>query len=256
MSEVIRSPLAMQGLRKSLKGSVGFVPTMGALHAGHASLLRRARNENDIVVLSIFVNPTQFNNPDDLQKYPKTWEQDVTLANSLGVDYIFFPDYKEMYPDDYRYKVIETEFSHELCGKDRPGHFDGVLSVVMKLLNIVRADTAYFGEKDYQQLQLIKGMCQALFLDTCIQAVPTLREADGLAMSSRNVRLSEKSRKRAPEIFKIISTARSAHEAEFQLSELGFHVDYVVDKYGRRFVAVRTESADGGEVRLIDNVQI
>ena len=256
MSEVIRSPLAMQGLRKILKGSVGFVPTMGALHAGHASLLQRARNENDILVLSIFVNPTQFNNPDDLQKYPKTWEQDVALANSLGVDYIFFPDYKEMYPDDYKYKVIETEFSHELCGKDRPGHFDGVLSVVMKLLNIVRADNAYFGEKDYQQLQLIKGMCQALFLDTCIQAVPTLREADGLAMSSRNVRLSEKSRKLAPEIFKIISTASSAHEAEVQLSELGFNVDYVVDKYGRRFVAVRTESADGGEVRLIDNVQI
>lgn len=256
MIQVLRSPLAMQGLRKSLNGSVGFVPTMGALHLGHETLIKNARKENDIVVLSIFVNPTQFNNPDDLEKYPQTWESDLEIAKNSGVDYIFFPTYKDMYPDDYRYKVIETDFSKILCGKDRPGHFDGVFTVVLKLLNIVKPDNAYFGKKDFQQLQLIKDMCHALFIDTHIVPIDTVREEDGLAMSSRNVRLSEKSRNLAPHIFKVISNSNSATEAEQELNELGFNVDYVVDNSGRRFVAVRAKAEDGTEVRLIDNVQI
>lgn len=265
MTQVIRTPSAMQALRKSLAKqtktngepiSIGFVPTMGALHKGHATLLQRARKENDIVILSIFVNPTQFNNPDDLDKYPQTWNADLELAKATNIDYVFYPDFKSMYPDDYHYKVIETDFSKELCGKDRPGHFDGVLSVVTKLLNLVKADYAYFGEKDFQQLQLIKGMCEAFFIDTTIVPVPTVREQDGLAMSSRNVRLSEESRVKAPKIFQIISQAESTQQAHAMLEDLGFIVDYVVDKYGRRFVAVKTPAIDGSEVRLIDNVQI
>lgn len=265
MTQVIRSPMAMQALRKTWlqqKNSlgqapqVGFVPTMGALHHGHETLLQRARKECDLVVLSIFVNPTQFNNPNDLENYPTTWEADLAMAQKNKVDVIFFPNYKEMYPDDYKYKVIETEFSKELCGKDRPGHFDGVLSVVTKLLNIVKADFAYFGEKDFQQLQLIKGLCQAFFIETQIVPVATVREQDGLAMSSRNVRLTDEARSKAPEIYKIISTAANSEEATERLEDLGFRVDYVVDKYGRRFAAVKTEGRDGHEVRLIDNVQI
>lgn len=143
--------------------SVGFVPTMGALHFGHETLLRRAKSENDIVVLSIYVNPTQFNDKKDFEKYPVTWEQDLAVAQRAGVDAIFFPEYTEMYPDQYKYKITENDFSRQLCGAHRQGHFDGVLSVVMKLFQIVNPYRAYFGEKDYQQLRLIQGMVQAFF---------------------------------------------------------------------------------------------
>ena len=168
---------------------VGFVPTMGALHEGHASLLRKSSQENEITVLSIYVNPTQFNNPDDLKKYPRTQEADLEVAKKSGANIVISPKYEEMYSDNYRYKVTEAEFSKILCGVYCLGHFDGVLIVVMKLLNIVSANKAYFGEKDYQQLQLIKDMAKNFFMKTEIVPCPTLREKDGLAMSSRNVRL-------------------------------------------------------------------
>lgn len=251
MSEVLRTPQEMKAFRKGLKGRVGFVPTMGALHAGHESLLKKAVQENDHVILSIFVNPTQFNDPKDLEKYPVTWEADLAMAKANGVSAIFYPKYDEMYPDKYRYKILENDFSKLLCGKDRPGHFDGVLSVVMKLFNIVSPDKAYFGEKDYQQLSLICGMVEAYFLDLQIVPVPTMREQDGLAMSSRNVRLTPEQREKAPLIFKAITESKSAAEAANLLTAQGFGVDYVTDLNGRRFVAAKL-----GEVRLIDNVQI
>lgn len=224
---------------------------MGALHEGHASLLRAASNETDLVVLSIYVNPTQFNDPKDFEKYPITWEQDLAIAEKEKVSAVFAPTYPQMYPDGYRYKVSENEFSNDLCGAHRPGHFDGVLSVVMKLFNIVQPTKAYFGEKDFQQLQLIKGMVESFFLALEIKAVPTMRESDGLAMSSRNVRLSSEERQKAPQIYKIISSAKSAENASVELANLGFKVDYVKDIDGRRFVA-----AFLGAVRLIDNVKI
>ena len=236
--------------RRTLKGSVGFVPTMGALHAGHASLLERARKENDHVVLSIYVNPTQFNNPEDLKRYPITLNRDRDLAQSIGVDSLLLPSFEEIYPDQYRYKVSENDFSTKLCGVHRPGHFDGVLTVVMKLLNLVRADRAYFGEKDYQQLQLIRGMAEAFFLQTEIVGCPTLRETDGLAMSSRNVNLSEFGRAKAPRLAQILGHATSAHEARTFLTNEGFVVDYVEDIGDRRFAAATLDN-----VRLIDNVQ-
>lgn len=233
--------------------SIGFVPTMGALHEGHLSLLRKARRENDIVLLSIFVNPTQFDNPDDLKKYPVMMEKDLELAQDVGVDHVITPDKDSMYPDDYRYRVSESELSKMLCGAHRPGHFDGVLSVVLKLFNIAGATRAYFGEKDFQQLQLIRGMAEAFFLDLEVIGCETLREADGLAMSSRNLRLTPQERELAPSFAQTLASTFSSGEdvgkARAELERLGFKVDYVEDHFGRRFGAVFL-----GSVRLIDNV--
>jgi pantoate--beta-alanine ligase len=246
----LESWLAKRAELRRQNKSIGFVPTMGALHAGHASLLERARVENDIVVLSIYVNPTQFDNKDDLKRYPVTIEKDRGVAARTGTDFILLPTYSDMYPDDYRYKVSEREFSSRLCGAHRPGHFDGVLTVVMKLLNLVQASRAYFGEKDFQQLQLIKGMVEAFFLPTEIVPCPTLRESDGLAMSSRNLNLDMESRSKAPRFFQALQQSASAEDAKLRLETDGFEVDYVEDIEGRRFGAVNI-----GGVRLIDNVQ-
>jgi len=252
MIKVIRSPQEFKQWRRNQAGhNVGFVPTMGALHAGHESLLQRSRADNEISVLSIFVNPTQFNDPKDFEKYPVTWEQDLALAEKNGVDVIFYPRFEEMYPDAYHFKVIETEFSNFLCGAKRPGHFDGVLSIVMRLFNVVSPSKAYFGEKDFQQLTLIQGMVRAYFMDLIIVAVPTMRESDGLAMSSRNTRLTPEQRDKAPWIYKAIKSSKTAADAAALLTEQGFKVDYVTDLKGRRFAA-----AFLGEVRLIDNVQL
>jgi len=230
---------------------VGFVPTMGALHEGHASLLQKSAQENDVTVLSIYVNPTQFNNPEDLKKYPRTWEADLEIAKKNGAQIVISPKYEEMYADNYRYKVTESEFSKILCGAHRPGHFDGVLSIVMKLLNIVSPQKAYFGEKDYQQLQLIKDMTLSFFMKTEIVPCPTLREKDGLAMSSRNVRLTEAGRKKAPAIYEALKNSKSAHEARERLLSQNVEVEYLEEHFGRRFIAAFID-----QVRLIDNVQI
>jgi pantoate--beta-alanine ligase len=144
--------------RDAVDGSLGFVPTMGALHEGHIELVKRSRAENKLTVVSIYVNPTQFNNADDFDQYPKTFESDQAKLRDAGADFLIYPTYNQMYADGYRYSVDENFFSLDLCGKSRPGHFKGVLTVVMKLLNGVRPDHAYFGEKDYQQFKLIEGM--------------------------------------------------------------------------------------------------
>lgn len=230
--------------------SVGFVPTMGALHLGHRALLARARAENDRVVLSIFVNPTQFNDAADLEKYPRTLAADVRLASGL-VDDIYVPTAAELYPDDYVYRVTEGKLSRELEGAHRPGHFDGVLTVVLKLLNVVQAQRAYFGEKDWQQLRLVEGMARALFLPVEIVPCPTERETDGLALSSRNRRLSPGARARAARFPAILRAATSAAAAATALEAAGFGVDYVEDREGVRLGAVRLEN-----VRLIDNVRL
>lgn len=234
----------------SAAARVGFVPTMGALHEGHASLLERARRECDVVVLSIFVNPTQFDNKEDLAKYPKTLETDLALAKKLGTDYVILPDENQIYLDGYRYQVSEKEFSRELCGAHRPGHFDGVLTIVMKLFNLVRPHKAYFGEKDAQQLALVEGMVTAFFMDLEVVPCPTLREADGLAMSSRNARLSPEARTKARLFPELLKSSLPAAEVTSRLEKEGFKVDYVVDNDGRRYGAVQI-----GGVRLIDNVR-
>lgn len=230
--------------------SVGFVPTMGALHAGHVELLKRARAENERVVLSVFVNPTQFNDSTDLARYPRTLDADVELARAW-TDAVFAPTPEEMYPDRYAFRVTENDLSRKWEGAHRPGHFDGVLTVVMKLLNIVRPQRAYFGEKDWQQLQLVRGMARALFLPLEIVACPTVREPDGLAMSSRNRRLSPLGRAHAAVFPRVLRTAPSAEAAAAELRGRSFEVDYVEDHGGVRLGAVRIDG-----VRLIDNVPL
>ncbi|MEE4281550.1 MAG: pantoate--beta-alanine ligase, partial [Pseudomonadales bacterium] len=192
--KVIRDLSQWQSLRKDLTPEVGFVPTMGALHEGHLSLLRRSVVENAITVLSIYVNPTQFNDPEDLQNYPDTLQQDLAAAQQAGVDYVLMPNYAELYADGFRYQVTETQFSEKLCGRNRPGHFTGVLTVVMKLLNIVSPQRAYFGKKDYQQYLLVRDMAQVFFMPVDIIGCDTVREIDGLAMSSRNLNLETSAR--------------------------------------------------------------
>lgn len=239
--------------RRSLKGSVGFVPTMGALHRGHGSLLERSVAENDHTVLSIFLNSTQFNKPEDLDCYPRTWKRDLRLACSLGVDAVVTPKHDDLYADGFRYQVDETEFSRELCGRHRSRHFTGVLTVVMKLLNIVRPDRAYFGEKDYQQLLLIRDMCQAFFMDVEIVGCKTVREDDGLALSSRNENLDVTSRAKAALLNTLIRSGLDDSTVAAALQEAGFCVDYIISREGRRFAAASLDSG-GRSVRLIDNV--
>lgn len=242
-----------QAARRSVHGSIGFVPTMGALHAGHAALLRRCRAENESAILSIYVNPTQFNDASDLQRYPRTLEADLAIAEEHGMDAVLAPSYDGLYPDDYRFRIDETAFSRELCGAHRPGHFTGVLTVVLKLLNLVRPQRAYFGEKDYQQYLLIRDMCRALFLDVEIVPCETVRESDGLALSSRNARLDGPAREIAPRFHDLLDSDLDDTAVQRQLADAGFSVDYVDTRDGRRFGAVSLPS-DGGQVRLIDNV--
>jgi pantoate--beta-alanine ligase len=230
--------------------SVGFVPTMGALHAGHRSLLERARAENDRVVLSIFVNPSQFDDPADLGRYPRTLDADLGLAAGLA-DHVLVPNPGEMYADGYLYRVCEHGLSARLEGAHRPGHFDGVLTVVLKLLNLVRPHRAYFGEKDRQQLDLVQGMARALFLPVEIVPCPTVRDPDGVALSSRNRRLSPAARARAAAFPRILRDSPGAAQAAAALGNAGFGVDYVEDQGDVRLAAVRIE-----DVRLIDNVRL
>jgi pantoate--beta-alanine ligase len=230
--------------------SIGFVPTMGALHPGHRALLARARADNDRVVLSIFVNPTQFSDPADLEKYPRTLEADLRLAAGL-VDDVIVPSAVNLYPDEYRYRVTEEKLSRELEGAHRPGHFDGVLTIVLKLLNLVQPQRAYFGEKDWQQLRLVEGMVRAMFVPVEVIPCATERDADGLALSSRNRRLSPDGRSKAAQFPAIMRSAASAAAAVAALNAAGFIVDYVEDREGVRLGAVRIEN-----VRLIDNVRL
>lgn len=231
--------------------SLGFVPTMGALHEGHVTLLRRSRCENDRTLVSIFVNPTQFDDPADLARYPRTIEADLEILRREGVDAVLLPTEAQIYPNGFRYRVTETALATVLEGAHRPGHFDGVLTVVLALLHIAAADRAYFGEKDWQQLELVRGMAAAFFLPTAVAGCPTVRAPDGLALSSRNRRLSAADRRTAPLLFETLSTARSAREASDRLREAGFDVEYVEDLDGRRLAAAWL-----GGVRLIDNVPL
>jgi pantoate--beta-alanine ligase len=235
-------------------GPTGFVPTMGALHEGHLSLARRARAENARSWASIFVNPAQFDDPGDLTRYPRTLDKDLAMLEGAGCELAFLPRAEEIYPDGYRYRVTENELSLELEGASRPGHFDGVLTVVLKLLLLVRPERAYFGEKDFQQLRLVEGLVRAFFLDTAIVRCPTLREPDGLAMSSRNRLLAPADRVRAPALHRVLERSLAERqgpaETRAALVREGFEVDYVADRDGRRLAAVRI-----GGVRLIDNVE-
>jgi pantoate--beta-alanine ligase len=238
--------------RRALEGAtIGFVPTMGALHIGHASLVERCRRENQIVVVSVFVNPAQFNDPKDLERYPRTLSSDLELLERLGADDVFAPAAAEIYPQGNRFRVEEEPLTGIMEGASRPGFFQGVMLVVLKLLILVRADRAYFGEKDYQQLRVVTDLAREFFVPTEVVPCPTVREPSGLAASSRNELLSEWGRERAAVLYRELSSARCVNEARGMLEAKGFTVDYVEEHWGRRFAAAYLEG-----VRLIDNVPL
>ncbi len=193
--------------RKARGESVGLVPTMGFFHAGHISLMRAAREENDYVVVSLFVNPTQFGPHDDLEDYPRDLERDVEMAEGAGVDCIFHPAAEEVYPEHYLTYIEVERVSSMLCGASRPGHFRGVATVVAKLFNIIPAERAYFGLKDAQQVWVIRKMVEDLDFDVEIVACPTVRESDGLAMSSRNMYLEAEEREAAAVLYRSLRLA-------------------------------------------------
>ena len=264
---------------QSKKGnSIGFAPTMGALHAGHISLVEMSKSANPVTVSSIFVNPTQFNDPKDFEKYPITLEKDIAMLEAAGCDVLFLPSVKEMYPDGvkptmhYDLGYLETI----LEGKFRPGHFQGVCMVVHRLLEIVQPNNLYLGQKDYQQCMVIKKLIELMGLGNKIKVniCPTLREADGLAMSSRNMRLNNDERKTAATIFRSLSWIKDNIEqgnltalksqAVKMLEEAGFRVDYVeianatnlslVNNWDGKQKLVTLVAAFINEVRLIDNM--
>ncbi|HAX62355.1 MAG TPA: pantoate--beta-alanine ligase [Elusimicrobia bacterium] len=212
---IFTNPAKLQNYIKNIKlkdKTVGFVPTMGALHQGHISLIRRARKENDIVAVSIFVNPSQFGPNEDLKKYPRPFEKDVKSCKSEGADVIFAPPPKDMYPENYLTYITVEKLSALMCGKFRHGHFRGVATIVAKLFNIVQPDRAYFGLKDFQQSVIIKKMVTDLNFPVKIIVCPLVREKDGLALSSRNVYLSCEERKRALSLSRSLQNAKNLIE--------------------------------------------
>ncbi|MED4237636.1 pantoate--beta-alanine ligase [Priestia megaterium] len=192
---------------KQLGRSIGFVPTMGYLHEGHATLLGAARTENEIVALSIFVNPTQFGPNEDFDTYPRDFERDERVAKEANVDYLFYPSVEEMYKSSRSVAITVTDRVDVLCGQKRPDHFDGVATVLTKLFHIVTPDRAYFGKKDAQQVAVVDGLIEDFNFPVELRAVDTVREADGLAKSSRNVYLTDKEREEAPVLFKSLQSA-------------------------------------------------
>ena len=196
--------------------TIGLVPTMGAFHEGHLTLMRQAKSENDLVVVTLFVNPTQFNDLDDFDRYPRDPQRDTQMAESTEVDFLFTPAPEEVYPKGFDTVVVVRALSERLEGASRPGHYAGVATVVTKLLNIVGADRAYFGEKDWQQLQIIKSLTRDLDIPTEIISVPTIREPDGLALSSRNVRLTPEQRSAALVLSAALENAQSIADTGLQ----------------------------------------
>ena len=211
--------------------TIGFIPTMGYLHQGHVSLIKRARKENDIVLLSIYVNPTQFGATEDLKKYPRDIKRDTKIAKDNGVDIIFYPSNDQMYPLGYNTFVNVEALGDNLCGVSRPTHFRGVTTIVAKLFNILSATNAYFGQKDAQQAIIIKQMVKDLNMDVNIKICPIVREKDGLAMSSRNVYLSLKQREDALNIYRSLNELKDMHSKGEKYSlKLKTHVSRILNK--------------------------
>lgn len=245
---ILKDVTSLKSWRRN-KDEIGFVPTMGALHDGHLSLINKSMQSVDTTVVSVFVNPTQFDQQSDLDQYPKNTEYDLNLLDEAGVDAVYLPDYDQIYPQGYRFKITENEISRQFCGAHRPGHFDGVMTVVMKLFNLVKPKYAFFGEKDYQQLQLIKNMVADFAMGVKVVACPTVRNSDGLALSSRNQRLSNSEINLAPMLYQTLIDQDSLEEKRERLKALGFEVEYLDVFEGRLLAAVHLSG-----VRLIDNV--
>ena len=248
--QIIRTLTEWRQVRSSLgAASLGFVPTMGCLHPGHRQLLERAASENDFSVMSLFVNPAQFNDPADFKLYPRDEAKDLALAEAAGIDCVWLPTEAELYPDGYAFRVTSLHpLAQCMEGIQRPLHFDGVLTVVMKLLLLVRAQRAYFGEKDYQQLQLVTECSKAFFLETDIVPCETVRLPSGLPYSSRNSRLDAEGMGRAEAFARILEQHKTLADVKRELTALSIPYDYVEEADGRILAAVRI-----GGIRLLDN---
>ena len=279
MMRVIKTVHEMQAfsLAQRTRGkSIALVPTMGYLHDGHVSLLSEARKRGDLLVMSLFVNPMQFGPQEDLAKYPRDFARDSMIAESAGTDIIFYPEAQEMYPEPFKTSVSVSDLSDILCGKTRPGHFRGVTTVVAKLFNVILPHTAVFGEKDFQQLVILRRMVKDLNMPVEIIGMPIVREPDGLAMSSRNTYLSVDDRRRAISISKGLSNALDAFKkgerdgkklqeiVRFDIQSAGLRVDYVevIDEttlqpvHELSHAARIVVAAYAGNVRLIDNMAL
>jgi pantoate--beta-alanine ligase len=255
------------------------VPTMGYFHKGHLSLMELAREYGEIVVTTLFVNPTQFGPNEDFERYPRNFQRDFELAQSVGIDYLFAPTIEEMYPDNFYTKVIVGKFTDKFEGVKRPGHFDGVATVVTKLFNATKPDVAIFGQKDFQQALVIKQLVKELLFDIKIIVAPIVREADGLAMSSRNVYLSEEERKLAPRIFEALNLGiKAVQNGERRRKQINsivlqhlrqfreFFIDYVAavdsetldepEEFSPGQTVVILVAVYLGKTRLIDNVLV
>jgi pantoate--beta-alanine ligase len=277
VAKTVREVRAWMKLARADGKTVGFVPTMGYFHEGHLSLMRRAKTECDLCVVSLFVNPTQFGPSEDFQRYPRDFARDAAMAESVGVDLLFAPEVEEMYPEGYQTYVEVTEVTRRLEGAARPGHFRGVATVCTKLFNIVQADRAYFGKKDYQQLKVIQRLVKDLNIPTEIVPCETVREPDGLAMSSRNVYLKPDERQAATVLYRALCAGRDAilageHDAkkvqtlveQVITTEPVVHIEYV-DVADAETLEPLTElrgevllslAARVGVARLIDNLTV
>ena len=274
----------IEALKAEKQGYIGLVPTMGALHKGHLSLIETCRAENEIVIVSVFVNPTQFGPNEDYDKYPRTIEADSKLCEKAGVDFLFAPSPKDIY-SEYYFKNKETplicppyEVVNKLCGKSRPGHFDGVCTIVAKLFNITKCDRAYFGKKDAQQLFIIKNMVRDLNFDIDIIGCPIIREEDNLAMSSRNTYLNDEARSAALNISKALFKVKELREKGINESATlidtaltimqNLEVEYteivsletfenidIIDEKALMLIAAKV-NVNGSKVRLIDNIEL
>jgi len=278
--KVVKNSKEMLRISSRIKESgktIGFVPTMGYLHEGHISLIRRARRDNDLVVVSIFVNPIQFGPNEDYKKYPRNLRQDRKIARDKGCDIIFCPDAKQIYPKGYATRVKVSGLTSYMCGASRPGHFEGVTTVCAKLFNIVRPDIAYFGQKDYQQAVVITRMVKDLNMGLKIKTMPIVRERGGLAMSSRNEYLSPQQRRDAAALYESLKEAKKLIRSGCRESagikaamrrmiskKPGIHIDYITiadpetlrsqNRLGAKSLIAL--AARIGRTRLIDNVLV
>lgn len=254
--EIFKQIDPLKAFLKDLKcggKSVGFVPTMGALHAGHASLIKASRLQNNVTVSSIFVNPVQFNNKNDLLKYPRSIEKDVALLQSEGCDVLFHPENQEMYPQESTLTMDFGGLDKSMEGKFRPGHFSGVALVVSKLFNIVQPDNAYFGQKDWQQFAIIRKLTEELNFNVRLHSIPTLREQDGLALSSRNLRLKPHQREHANVFYQGLLHAHKRLTAGKSMNEIRAEVTEIVEQYPEVRLEY-LELVDSQNLNPLDNV--
>lgn len=277
---ILKDSEALHNLMNKLQQqstAIGFVPTMGALHQGHASLVKVSKQANDFTLVSVFVNPTQFDKAEDLAQYPRLEQQDIELLEKNGADAVFFPSVEDIYPDGEKSEHFDFNgIEHQMEGKFRPGHFDGVGTVVKRFFEMVQPTRAYFGEKDFQQLAIIRHLVESLNIPVEIVSVPIKREADGLAMSSRNLRLTQEMREEAPKIYAILLAAKAflkthSIEATHQFVKEAFDKTQLVLEYFEiadeaTLVSVQTQEKGqrirafvavfAGDIRLIDNLDL